>query len=93
MITYFAVLINFMSSKPPPTEAIQARLDVITLDWLRLAVGQYIVATEQSAESIYSQIRSVIDQNDLILIVEVNPKNRFGWAQQVAIDWFNRHSP
>lgn len=89
----FAVLINFVGSRLPLTKEVEAALETVPADWLRLAPGQYIVHCNSQPHAIYNAVKPVLHTDDLILVIAVDLRNRYGWVQNVAIDWIQQKSP
>jgi hypothetical protein len=91
---FFAILLGLKGVPPTPFETIERVLDKQTVDWLRLAGGQYIVkGFGDHPEPIYDALKPILGASDNILVIEVNLANRYGWMAQIGIDWINKHSP
>lgn len=72
-----------------PNEAIERALG-IGHDWLRFSPHCYYAYATVDAGVLYSVIRPLLHPEDLILVSEINPENRFGWVSQVAVEWLAR---
>lgn len=47
----------------------------------------WFVKSNSSAESISTYLRTVMDTNDYVFVVEITKKQRQGWMSKTAWDW------
>lgn len=55
--------------------------------WWHYLGSTWIVKTTQSIGDVAALLRSTIDQNDSIIVVDITGKARDGWLPQKAWDW------
>lgn len=58
--------------------------------WCKLLLSCYLVSTSETATQLRDRLRTRIDANDLILVMEVR-NNAQGWLPQAKWDWINKH--
>jgi len=62
-------------------------------DWVRFDGHTWFLSTECSAEDIYNGVKktmaSVGPFDDLLLVIKLDPRERFGWAPQWIWDWLD----
>jgi len=55
--------------------------------WWHYLGSTWIVKTSQTISDVATLLRSTIDQNDSIIIVDITGRTRDGWLPQKAWDW------
>jgi len=60
--------------------------------WWHYLDSTWLIVTTESPESWWNRLRSTLDSDDLLLIVEVK-RNYYGWLPQKAWDWINQNVP
>lgn len=86
---YYVVTLN-CGTRKVPNDAIERAL-AQPYDWLRFSPNCYFVyAYASSPQSIYNLLKPLLDAQDLILIVPIDPSPRYGWTSKLAVDWFNK---
>lgn len=88
MVRHYAILINSLS-RQTPLEQVKRVVDTAK-DWAKLHPDIWLIATEQTADYWYEQIKPVLHPDDQILVVAVDISDRRGWAAPTTIEWFNR---
>jgi hypothetical protein len=62
-------------------------------DWIRFDSHTWFLSAECSAEEIYNGIRRILASirpfDDLLLVIKLDPNERFGWAPQWIWDWLD----
>ncbi len=62
-------------------------------DWQHPLESVWLLATsEYNEDSIYQELKPVLDANDLLLILKVNPINRQGWLAVSFWKWMEKYS-
>jgi hypothetical protein len=56
-------------------------------NWWHFMDSTWILQTIESVEVWNNKIKTVIDQNDLVLIVDITKRPRQGWLTKEAWDW------
>jgi hypothetical protein len=86
---FFVVTLN-CAARPVPNDAIERMLG--SYDWLRFSADTYYVysQTVTNPMNVYALVKSVIHADDQVVVVEIQPQQRYGWTSQVAIEWFNK---
>lgn len=55
--------------------------------WWHYLGSTWIVNTTQTIDNVATLLRSMIDQNDSIIVVDITGKTCDGWLPQKAWDW------
>lgn len=62
-------------------------------DWQHPLESVWLLATDTYDEdSIYRELKPTLDNNDLLLILKVNPKNRQGWLAVSFWEWMEKYT-
>jgi hypothetical protein len=72
-----------------PTESIETQLEK-ALDWIRYMPTCYLLYTRTDAQTWYTRLRKVIDEDDHIFVVELNIENRQGWLPKTVWEWIRQ---
>ncbi len=59
--------------------------------WWHYLESTWLVSTNDSANAWADRIRTVIDQNDRFLVVEITHQSRQGWLPTDAWEWIKNH--
>jgi hypothetical protein len=57
--------------------------------WAHPMDSLWFIKTSESVDSWCKKLRSVMDQNDELFIVDITGQNRQGWMGQKFWDWLN----
>jgi hypothetical protein len=90
MPNYYALMLNFTGAPSEYHPKIEAAINPVTTDWLRLGNYQYLVATHLTSEQLYQLVKPNLPDGAYIVVVAVNIADRSGWASQITIDWFKK---
>ena len=58
-------------------------------DWQHPLESMWLVYTHESADDLYNDIKSNMDDNDLLFISELRQGNWQGWISKVCWAWIN----
>lgn len=59
--------------------------------WYHIMESCWLLYTTETPSQWFEKVRSKIDQNDNIFIVDISNKSRQGWMNKAAWDWLNSH--
>lgn len=60
-------------------------------DWLRYAANAWIVSTSESPEVWAEKLRTAISEKDTILIFEIDPSSKWGYANSFVWNWLGKY--
>lgn len=58
-------------------------------DWQHPLESTWFIASGQTANEIYENLRKVIDDNDNLFVVEISTVNHQGWLPKSFWEWLN----
>jgi hypothetical protein len=73
---------------PPPVDVVEKTLAPVG-DWIRLNKFTWFISTTYSSKEVYEMLRQVLTSVSQILVVKIDPTDRFGWAPQWVWDWID----
>jgi hypothetical protein len=86
-----ALLIAYDLNKPGQNyEGVHEAIKALGAWWHYLE-STWIVATRQSPDAAWSAIRSVFDDSDRCLVIDITGDSYQGWLTQDAWDWIHEH--
>jgi hypothetical protein len=56
-------------------------------DWVRFSGANWLIWTDETAVPIYSELRSVLTQNDSEIVLKLDPSDYTGWAPPWIDEW------
>ena len=77
---------------PATTDNVQkarAIFDVLG-NWIRLNAFIWFVRTEKSAEEVQRAVKTLLTDEDSILVIGIDQRDRAGWVPQFVIDWLDK---
>ncbi len=83
------------ASVPARTGAVEKALDPLG-DWVRFNANTWFLSTTRSSEEIYEGVTAALMTNDLfndlLIVIALDPRERFGRAPQWIWDWIDGQS-
>lgn len=72
----------------PRVKAVEEMLDPLG-DWVRFNDSTWFLSTGHSAAEIDGALQPILNPNATVLVIALDPKDRFGWAPQWIWDWID----
>jgi hypothetical protein len=72
----------------PRVKAVEAMLDPLG-DWVRFNDSTWFLSTSHSPTEVDGALQRILTHNATVLVIALDPKERFGWAPQWIWDWID----
>lgn len=72
----------------PRVQAVERVLDPLG-DWVRFNDQTWLLSTTHPSRKLYEALQEVLSAHDLLLVIALNPKDRFGLAPRWVWDWID----
>lgn len=59
--------------------------------WCHAMDSLWFIKTNESVQTCYARLKTCIDDNDYLFLVDITGQTRQGWMKQDVWDWFNKH--
>jgi hypothetical protein len=90
MAKFYHISFNF-EGRPASTKAVKEVLSKAT-DWATYAPNCWIIySTQEKAETWYTRLRRVLNEDDSIFVCELNIENRQGWLPESIWTWIDKN--
>ena len=72
----------------PRTDPVEKSLDTLG-DWIRFNGYTWLLSTEYSSQELYKALERVLIKDDMLLVIALDPRDRFGVAPQWVWEWID----
>jgi hypothetical protein len=72
----------------PRVDAVERLFDPLG-DWIRFNESTWFLSTSQPQSKLGSALKGVLGADQTLLVIALDPKERFGWAPQWVWDWID----
>ena len=76
------------AAEPPRTDPVENVLNNLG-DWIRFNGNTWFLSTKYSPQELYQALERILLSNEILLVIGLNPKERFGLAPQWIWEWID----
>lgn len=72
----------------PRVKAVEQLLDPLG-DWIRFNEHTWFLSTSRPSSEIYRRLEGILTPNASVVVIGLDPKDRFGWAPDWLWEWID----
>lgn len=91
-MNYFMVSYDLRAPGQKYDDLIEAIQESPTVDWVKPLLSCFLIETRETAEEVYTRLKSVIDENDRLLVMKVCQPHQ-GWFNKDVHKWIEDNVP